>query len=191
MIKTNSLQRQFDIKTWIRSLRLPTLIAGASPVMIGTAIASTKGLVSYRIFLFTLLFSVSLQISTNWLNDYFDFIKGADTHARKGPFSELLTGEISPPAMRNAGFAALVFAACISIPLIMRIGLIFTPLMLLCLLCAVFYTGGKFALGYLGLGDLLVLIFYGPVAVCGTVLVQIHSIPPDAWIASLIPGCAS
>jgi len=187
--KPNHIQSLF--RSWVLSTRPQTLIASISPVMIGSMIAWLYHPLSYWVLVLTFLFSLCLQIGTNWVNDYFDFIKGADTLARKGPHRAILSGQISPIAMRNAAFAIFFLAVCISIPLLARIGIAYTPLMLLCIFCAIFYTGGKYALGYLGLGDLLVLIFYGPIATCGTVIAQLSYIPFDAWIVSLIPGSLS
>jgi 1,4-dihydroxy-2-naphthoate polyprenyltransferase len=178
-------------KEWIISMRLPTLSAGISPVLIGSLIAWSYQPLSRRVLALCFLFTILLQIGTNWINDYFDFTKGADTAARKGGHSCLLTGSISPKAMRNAAFAALLLAACCSIPLICRIGIIYTPIMLLSILCAVWYSGGKWALGYIGLGDLLVLIFYGTIATCFTASTQLLFIPRESIIASLIPGFLS
>lgn len=176
---------------WILSIRPQTLIAGISPVMIGSSIASMVQPLSCRIFILTFLFSVLLQSGTNLANDYYDFIKGADANTRKGPHRALQTHQIAPKTMRNAAFAIFFLAICISLPLITRIGMIFIPLMLLCILSGIFYTAGKRPLGYMGFGDLLVFLFYGPIATCCTILAQLLFIPPESWIASLIPGCMS
>jgi len=176
---------------WVSSIRAQTLIAGISPVMIGSAIASIYQPIIGWVFALSLLFSLLLQIGTNWANDYFDFIKNADTCARKGPHRAIQTQKISPKTMRNASFGIFFLAACISFPLIARIGLHFIPFMMLCIFCAIFYTAGKRPLGYMGFGDLLVFLFYGPIATCCTILAQILFIPSESWIAALIPGCMS
>jgi 1,4-dihydroxy-2-naphthoate polyprenyltransferase len=176
------------LKTWILSARPKTLIAGICPVLVGSCLAAHYDGYQRWIALLCLLFSVSLQIGTNWANDYFDYCKGADTFERKGPPRGVQSGWISPLAMRNAAMAAFLCAAFIAVPLILRIGIGFTPLMLLCILCGILYTGGKKPLGYLGLGDLLVLVFYGPVATCCTVYAHLMLVPSDAWLASLPPG---
>jgi 1,4-dihydroxy-2-naphthoate octaprenyltransferase len=134
---------------------------------------------------------MSLQIGANFANDYFDYMKCADTASRKGPLRAVQGGLITPLAMRNAAYGALTVAALFSVSLLWRIGFSYFPLMLLCLLSALLYTGGKKPLGYLGLGDLLVLVFYGPVATCFTVLALTLSIPIEALIASLAPGFLS
>lgn len=179
------------LKNWILAARPKTLIAGISPVLIGTALASMHQSISFPIALLCLLFSVMVQIGTNWANDYFDFLKGADTIQRKGPPRAVQSGWIRPQAMRNGAAAAFLMAACFAIPLLARIGALYLPLMILALLCGIFYTGGKKPLGYLGFGEVLVFFFYGPVATCCTALTQLLYIPREAWIASLVPGCLS
>lgn len=179
------------LRGWLLAARPKTLIAGVSPVLIGIAIASLHHALSFSIALLCLLFSIVLQVGTNWANDYFDFCKGADTATRKGPPRAVQSGWITPKAMRNGSATAFLIAGLISLPLLSRIGFSFTPLMLLCILCGIFYTGGKRPLGYLGLGELLVFTFYGPVATCLTVYTQLLSIPQEAWLASLAPGLLS
>ena len=179
------------LKCWILAARPKTLIAGISPAVIGSAIAMQHGWCSPWIFLLCFTFSVSIQIGTNWANDYFDYVKGADTASRKGPARAVQSGWISPMVMRNAAVYAFLFAALSATPLLMRIGFSFIPLMLLCIVCGILYTGGKKPLGYLGLGEILVLIFYGPVATCCTAYAHLLFLPPETWVASLAPGLLS
>ena len=119
------------IGIWISSTRPKTLIAGLSPVFIGTSIASFEQPISFFVFSCCLLFSLFLQIGTNWSNDYFDFIKGADTTDRKGPLSTIQSGLLPPRTVRNASYTAFSFAALIAIPMFTRIGWEYFPLMLL------------------------------------------------------------
>lgn len=179
------------LKVWILAARPKTLIAGLSPVLIGGAFASRFSSISLLYLALALLFSMTLQIGTNWANDYFDYVKGADTSTRKGPTRAVQAGWIAPKKMRNAALIAFALAALFAIPLLFRIGLFYLPLMLLCIGCGILYTGGKRPLGYLGLGDLLVLFFYGPVATCCTVLALLLFVPPLAFLISFVPGCLS
>ena len=179
------------IKLWFASARPKTLIAGISPVLIGTALSAQYTPISWWIFALCLLFSLSLQIGTNWANDYFDFVKGADTSSRKGPPSALLTGAILPHEMKTASFAALFAASLFALPLLIRIGWAFLPLAALCLLSAIYYTAGKHALGYLGLGDLLVFLFYGVIGTVMTAYSQTLFSLTGMFIAAIIPGALS
>ena len=186
-----SLNSPSALKAWVLATRPKTLIAGVSPVLMGSAIAASYVPLSLSLLFLCLSFSLLLQIGANWANDYFDFRKGADTPQRKGPARAVQSGWISEKAMRNASAAAFFSTALISLPLLFRIGLSFFPLMILCIVSGILYTGGKKPLGYLGLGELLVFFFYGPIATCFTVLVQLLFIPSEAWIASLVPGFLS
>src|SRR5262249_5376121 len=118
-------------------------------------------------------------------------VKGADTASRKGPARAVQSGWITPHAMRNAACGAFLFALLCATPLLLRIGIAYLPLALLCPLAGALYTGGKRPLGYLGLGDPLVLIFYGPVAVCCTALALLQYVPDRLFILSLAPGFLS
>ncbi|PIS03009.1 MAG: 1,4-dihydroxy-2-naphthoate octaprenyltransferase [Chlamydiae bacterium CG10_big_fil_rev_8_21_14_0_10_42_34] len=166
-------------KTWIASL---------SPVFIGTAMAPH---VNYTLFALTFLFSLFIQIGTNFANDYFDFINGADTHLRNGPKRATLEGWISPQTMKMATFLIFIAALVVAIPLMIQAGLWSLFLALACVAFGILYTGGPKPLGYIGLGEILVLIFFGPVATCGTYFLQTGSVTLPVFIASLAPGLLS
>jgi 1,4-dihydroxy-2-naphthoate polyprenyltransferase len=156
----------------MEAARPKTLPACAAPVLLGTAVAHQQGHAHWPIALLALLCAFSLQLSTNFANDYFDAKNGADTDARVGPRRAVAAGLITPSQMKwlmAAAFsAALVFG-------LMLVKLSDWRLLLVgiaCLLAAYFYTGGKRPWGYIGLGDILVFVFFGLVAVVGTVFVQ-------------------
>ena len=169
-------------KTWIASL---------SPVLIGTAAASQNVALDGRVFFLTLLFSLFIQIGTNFANDYFDFLNGADTELRKGPKRATQEGWISPSAMRNATFAVFALAFFVALPLMLRAGFWSFGVAALCIAFGILYTGGPKPLGYLGLGELFVLVFFGPVAVWGAYFLQTGSSSGQVLLASLAPGLLS
>lgn len=179
------------LNTWMLAARPKTLWAGAGPVFMGTALAKADGgfhpLAAACAFAGALL----IQIGTNFANDYFDFVKGTDTAERVGPTRATQAGLVSPAQMRNATVIVFAFAFISGIYLVYRGGAPILVLGLVSILCGVLYTGGPFPLGYLGLGDLFVLIFFGPVAVGGAYYVQALSLPPLPWIAGLAPGLIS
>ncbi len=179
------------LKHWVLAARPKTLVAGISPVLIGASFAARAQPISYGDFALCLLFSVLIQIGTNWANDYFDFMKGADTATRKGPARAVQSGWIAPLAMRNGAFSAFGLAILCALPLLLRLGFAYLPLALLCPLLGTLYTGGKRPLGYMGLGDLLVFVFYGPVATCATALVLHSGFSKELFLASLAPGLLS
>ncbi len=135
--------------------------------------------------------AVFIQIGTNLANDYFDFIKGADSVDRIGPTRVTQSGLVSPSETKTAAVVAFGLAFLIGIYLVTRGGWPIVIIGLSSILCGVIYTAGPFALGYKGLGDLFVLIFFGPVAVGGTYYVQTFSINWQVLAAGIAPGLIS
>jgi 1,4-dihydroxy-2-naphthoate polyprenyltransferase len=176
------------LKSFILASRPKTWIASLSPVLIGSAMAPH---LNKSIFILTLFFSLFIQIGTNYANDYFDFINGADTALRNGPKRATQQGWISPKWMWIATLALFGFALLIAIPLMIAAGLWSLFLALSCVAFGILYTGGPKPLGYLGLGELLVFPFFGPIATCGTYFLQTGSVHIPVLIASLAPGFLS
>lgn len=190
-----SLDSQNALRTYLKSFflaaRPKTLTAGLCPVLIGGALAARVAPIAWGAFVLTALFSLFIQIGTNYANDYFDFMKGADTAERKGPKRAVSQGWISPRSMKIATGLAFAAAFAVALPLMVRTGLWSFGLAALCILFGVIYTGGPKPLGYAGLGELLVLIFFGPVAVMGTYFLQTGTLDWAVFIASLAPGFLS
>ena len=164
---------------WIEAARLRTLPAAVIPVMVGTALAAAHRGANYADAAICLAFALLVQIGTNFANDYYDFIKGADTPARVGPRRAVAAGLIVAQSMRLA--MMLVFAAAFftGLLLLRHGGWILLPIGIVSILCGLAYTGGPFPLGYHGLGDLFVFIFFGLVAVDTTFYVQAGYVTPD------------
>lgn len=179
------------LKHWILAARPKTLWAGICPVIIGTVLAAGNGFFHWQSALAALAAALLIQIGTNFANDYFDFMKGADTKDRLGPVRATQAGLISPQAMKTAFIVTFVFAFLIGLYLIIRGGWPIVMIGLCSILCGILYTGGPFPLGYNGLGDLFVFVFFGPVAVGGTYYVQALSLSNDVLVASLAPGLFS
>lgn len=183
-----SLASPSALKAYFLASRPKTWIASLSPVLIGTAMASY---VDFPIFILTLFFSLFIQIGTNYANDYFDFIKGADTQLRNGPKRATQEGWISPRSMWIAAILLFTLALLVAIPLMIIAGLWSLFLACACVVFGILYTGGPKPLGYLGLGEVLVFFFFGPVAVCGTFFLQTGWVTLPVFIASLAPGFLS
>ena len=164
---------------WIEAARLRTLPAAVIPVMVGTALAAAHRGANYTAAVICLAFALLVQIGTNFANDYYDFVKGADTPARVGPRRAVAAGLIVAQSMRFA--MMLVFAAAFftGLLLLRHGGWILLPIGIVSILCGLAYTGGPFPLGYHGLGDLFVFIFFGLVAVDTTFYVQAGYVTPD------------
>lgn len=176
------------LKAYFLASRPKTWIASLSPVFIGTVMAVE---INLSTFILTMLFSLFIQIGTNYANDYFDFINGADTQLRNGPKRATQQGWVSPRSMWIAALSIFGCALLAAIPLMMIAGLWSLFLAISCVAFGILYTGGPKPLGYLGLGEVLVFIFFGPVATCGTYFLQTGVVNTPIFIASLAPGLLS
>ena len=184
-------QSHSKLKIWINSTRPKTLWAAVGPVLIGTALAYCDTQIHMGIFLATLTAAVLIQIGTNLSNDYFDYIKGADTEERTGPVRATQAGLVSPVAMMRASIGVFGLAALLGLYLISKGGWPILVVGVLSILSGILYTAGPFPLGYLGMGEIFVLFFFGPVAVGGTYYLQTHASNPLIIIAGLAPGLIS
>ncbi|HYH44539.1 MAG TPA: 1,4-dihydroxy-2-naphthoate polyprenyltransferase [Thermoanaerobaculia bacterium] len=174
---------------WVLAARPRTLAAAFVPVAVGTACAYAAGGLRWGPTLAALLGAFLLQIGANFANDLFDFEKGADTAERVGPTRAVQAGLLAPRAVRRSMVLVFVLALLIGVYLTVVAGWVVVAIGLASIASAIAYTGGPYPLGYHGLGDLFVLVFFGFVAVAGTALVQAGSVPELAWWAALPVGC--
>ena len=172
-------------------MRPKTLVAAFSPVIMGAVLAHVNGFFHFFSIISTLVAAVFIQIGTNFANDYFDHQKGADTPHRLGPVRATSAGLISPHIMRRAMVIAFGLAALCASYIIWRGGLPILGIGLLGILFGILYTGGPYPLGYNGLGDVFVLLFFGPVAVAGTYYVQALYWSTESILLGLAPGLFS
>lgn len=170
---------------WIEAARPKTLPAAIIPVAVGTALAAAHQAANYVSAAICLAFSLLVQIGTNFANDYFDFVQGADTAERVGPRRAVAAGLISPATMLTATGVVLGLAFVVGLLLVRTGGWGLLPVGIVSIVCALAYTGGPFPLGYNGLGDLFVFLFFGLVAVCATFYVQ------AGYVASDVVSCAA
>ena len=179
------------VEIWLLAARPKTLPAAAAPVILGCGLAIGDGALALIPSLATLLAALLIQIGTNFANDYYDFVKGTDTPARVGPTRATQAGLVTPTAMKRATVLVFALALIIGSYLVWRAG---WPIMVIGLLSIAFgylYTAGPYPLGYNGLGDLFVLIFFGPVAVAGTYYVNTLEWSGVSIAAGLMPGLFS
>lgn len=181
--------RPSALRVWWLAARPKTLPAAAAPVLVGSACAAAAGGFRPLVALAALLGALLLQVAANFANDVFDFEKGADTAARLGPTRAVQAGWVSARAMRRALWMVLLLALGVGAYLVSVAGPVLLLIGLVCILAAVGYTGGPYPLGYHGLGDVCVFIFFGLVAVAGTSFVQLGYVPVIAWLASVPVGC--
>jgi 1,4-dihydroxy-2-naphthoate octaprenyltransferase len=132
-----------------------------------------------------------IQIGTNLANDYYDFVRGADTHERVGPVRVTQAGLLAPIAVRRAMVVVLAAALLPGAYLVAVAGWPIVWIGLVSIALAVLYTGGPAPLAYHGLGDVFVFVFFGLVAVGGTYYVQARTWPLDAWLAGAGVGALS
>ncbi len=178
-------------RIWFEAARPKTLPAALAPVAMGIAIAIGEQSFHWLAAMAALMGALAIQIGTNYANDLFDHHKGADDEARLGPRRAVQAQLVSPSAMRTAALIAFGLALLPGAYLVERAGWPLVVLGLLCIALGVLYTGGPRPLGYVGLGDVLVLIFFGPVAVAGTHYVQSLEFSWRAVAAGLGPGLLS
>ena len=168
-------------KSIFLAARPKTLPAGIVAVWAGCMIvhkfrhsAAFPGVeLNWQLAIFTVLSAMCIQIACNFFNDSLDSDKKADTERRQGPRRITASGDMSSRAVKLWGCAFLAAAAGFALPLIAAQGWPILAIGIPSMLCAYCYTGGPYPLAYKGLGELFVLLFFGLVAVCGTVFVQI------------------
>ncbi|MCA9783466.1 MAG: 1,4-dihydroxy-2-naphthoate polyprenyltransferase [Candidatus Delongbacteria bacterium] len=176
---------------WLGAFRPRTLGAALAPVAMGVAWAAAHGTRQWMLAVLVLLSALLIQIGTNLANDYFDFRKGADTAERIGPRRLSQSGLMSPRDVRRAFVLAFALAVAIGAVLLARGGLPIFVIGVLAVAFGVLYTGGPFPLAYNGLGDVFAFVFFGPVAVAGTVWVLALEWVPRAALAGVGPGLLS
>lgn len=177
-----------SLGTWLLAARPKTLTAAVVPVVVGTGLALGEGMAVLWPALAALSGAVLIQIGTNLTNDYYDFRKGADTHERVGPTRVTQSGLIAPQTVLAAGAACFTLAVAVGISLVARGGWPFLVIGLASVLAGWAYTGGPYPLGYHGLGDLFVMVFFGLVAVPGTFYAQALQLVPVVWPAAVAVG---
>lgn len=179
------------IKIWLVSTRPRTLPAASAPIIMGLALAFYDVRISVLIAVFTLISALLIQIGTNLANDYFDFIKGTDTDKRVGPVRLIQAGMIKKNEMLAAFIITFAIAIFFGVFLVMRGGYPVLIIGFFAVLFGILYTAGPAPLGYIGLGDIFVFIFFGLISVVGTYYLQALRVNYVVFIASIAPGLLS
>ena len=175
----------------LRAARPQTLPAGLVPVLVGTAVAHRSASANLLVGVVALASALFIQIGANYANDVFDAEKGADGPDRVGPVRAVAAGLVSASAMRAAMWSSFAIATLLGGILVWLAGWPVVAIGVASILAAIAYTGGPFPLGYHGLGDVFVMIFFGLVAVVGTVFVEVRDVTPLAWLAAVPIGALS
>jgi 1,4-dihydroxy-2-naphthoate octaprenyltransferase len=180
------------MNAYLLAARPKTLPAAIVPVWVGCALAyHLTGAWDGWLAFYTVMGAVWIQIATNFFNDAIDSEKGADTDARLGPVRATATGRLSLKTVYIAAFVCLLLASAFGWPLFVARGWPMIVIAVPSFYLAYGYTGGPFPLAYKGLGELFVILFFGLVAVMGTVFVQTGVWYVEALVAGLAIGCLS
>ena len=183
--------RPSALTVWLLATRPATLTAALAPVLVGAA-ASAHAVgaagVRWTSVLAAALGATFIQIGTNLANDVFDYEKGADTAERLGPLRVTQAGLLTPRQVRAGMIASFALATLAGVYLVATSGWPIVAIGVASIASGIAYTGGPYPLGYNGLGDVFVFVFFGLVAVCGTAFVATGSIPWVAWAAAVPVG---
>ncbi|MGH7996674.1 MAG: 1,4-dihydroxy-2-naphthoate polyprenyltransferase [Opitutaceae bacterium] len=175
-------------RVWVSAARPRTLPAAIAPVLVGSALAARAHHFAGGAAALCLAFALLVQVGTNFANDYYDFLKGADTAGRVGPRRAVAAGWVAPRAMRDAMAATFAVAFVLGLFLIAWGGIWLLVIGCASIACGIAYTAGPCPLAYLGLGDVFVFLFFGPVAVMATCYVQAGSAGRAAFLAAIPIG---
>ena len=184
--------KQNSVKAWFLAARPKTLTGAAVPVMIGVSLAWVDSLLyddhpfQWLAAVLCFLFAFVMQIDANFINDFFDFANGTDdTETRLGPRRACAQGWVSLDAMKRAIAITTCLACIIGLPLVFFGGLEMILIGLICVIFCFLYTTH---FSYLGLGDVLVLVFFGIVPVCTSYYLHLHTVTWQVFLASVACG---
>ena len=166
-----------NIQAWWIAFRPQTLIVSIAPVLLGLSLAiHNNTFKSILIGVLTLISAILIQIGTNLINDLYDFIKGADDDERLGPTRVTQSGLLSKKEIKLGAFFCFFIALLIGVFLVIKGGILILLIGSFAIVSGYCYTAGPYPLGYNGLGDIFVFIFFGLIAVPGTYYLQNNSL---------------
>ena len=186
------MDKESSLRHWILAARPKTLTGAMIPVILGSALAYHNGVLNWPLVICCALFAGFMQIAANMINDLYDYQKGTDREDRLGPERACAQGWITPEAMRKGIALVLCLASAAGMAALWMChqelpyhGLELVAIGVLCIIFAFLYTYG---LSYIGMGDVLVLLFFGLVPVCGTYYIQAHQITWPCILLGFIAG---
>ncbi|WP_121823546.1 1,4-dihydroxy-2-naphthoate polyprenyltransferase [Halostella salina] len=175
-------------RAWLMAARPQTLPAAAAPVIVGTGLAARDGVFAPLPALVAFVGAALIQVGTNFANDYYDAAKGADTEDREGFTRVTQSGLISAAEVKRAAFLTFGLAVLSGTYLVYVGGVPILAIGLLSVASGIAYTGGPYPLGYHGLGDLFVFVFFGVIAVTGTYYVQAAAVLAEPLTVAIPAG---
>ena len=179
------------LKSILIAISPKTLSPSIAPVLVGSSIAFNSSHFNMQIFFLTIFSAIFIQIGTNFANDVYDFINGADNDERIGPTRAVQANLISVRAMKYLTIISFSLSVICGLPLVIQGGYPILLVGILSIISGYAYTGGPYPLGYNGWGDIFVFIFFGPIAVCGTFFLQLGYLSVESIISGIIMGCLS
>lgn len=187
------------IAAWVNAARLRTLPLSISGIVVGTALANHYGTSDIVILILALCTTIAFQITSNFANDYGDGVKGTDNEDRVGPKRALQSGLLSRKELKRGIIISIAISLILVLALLyfsfgvqnIEYFLLFVFLGCLSIWAAVKYTVGKSAYGYKGLGDIFVFIFFGLLAVLGTLFLYTKFLITLAWLPAITIGALS
>lgn len=180
------MQKKFNY--YLQLIRPLTLPAGITPVLIGLALVSQKQSIHIPYALTTILCAVIMQSMANVANDFFDGINGIDNHERIGPIRMIQSGLLTMEEVKAFMIVLILITLMMGQILSMFVGPSLFFVGIVCIMMAYFYSAGPYPLSKKGLGELLALIFFGPVPVLGTYYIQTKTLNWHLFPISLAPG---
>ncbi len=173
---------------WIMAARPKTLFAAFAPVIVGASLAVAEKKFDAVSSVVALLCSILIQVATNYTNDLYDHLKGADTKERVGPKRALNEGWVTAAQMKTAIYLTFGTAFLMGLYLVYVGGPFILAIGILSIIAGFMYTGGPFPLAYNGLGDLFVFLFFGFVGTIGTYFINTSTVSSQALLASIPVG---
>ena len=170
------------------AIRPRTLPAAAAGVLMGAAMAWRDGYLRLDTVVVCLLTALLLQIGSNLANDVFDFERGTDTAERLGPTRVTQAGILTPKQVKTGMVVVFGLSAILGLYLAWLGGWVIIIMGVAAIVSAIAYTGGPFPIGYHGLGDIFVFIFFGLASVAGTYYIQAGTVTPAVWWMTIPPG---
>ena len=177
-----------SLRIWLMAARLRTLPAAVAPVLVGTALADTRGSIDWIAVAAAILGALFIQVGTNLSNDYSDARRGADTEDRLGPVRVTAGGLVPPRQVLVATYLSFAMAVLCGVYLIAVAGPVLLLIGAASILAGILYTGGPRPYGYEGLGEVFVFLFFGVVAVTGSYYVQQQNLPWEAFALAVPVG---
>ena len=174
-------------RAWLLAARIPTLTAAVTPVVVGTAAARPGGGHVLQAVA-ALAVAVCIQVGTNFSNDAFDYLRGADTPDRRGPARATQGGLLSARQVLRGAYLCFALAALAGTYFVVLYGWPVLVAGLLAIASGLAYTGGPWPIAYHGLGEVFVFAFFGVMAVAGSAYVQVGRLTPLAVAASVPVG---